>query len=161
ISVGGSRSSSVSFNIEGGDDNDDEYNQALAALPNPDALQEFTFITSNYQADLGRSAGGVINAAGKSGTAHLRWNGRYLGINDSLNARGFFDPRIPRFRLNNFGGQLGGPAALPFIHGLGDRLSFFADYEGTRSRRESNSSFVVPSVAQRNGNFSTLPLAQQ
>src|SRR5262245_20495773 len=161
IAVRGSRSSSVSFNIEGGDDNDDEYNQALAALPNPDALEEFTFTTSNYQADLGRSAGGVINAAVKSGTNHLRGNVRYLGINDALNARGFFDPRTPRFRLNNFGGQLGGPAVLPFMPGLANRLSFFVDYEGTRSRRESNSTFVVPSVAQRNGDFSALPLSQQ
>src|SRR5262245_22093703 len=114
IVVGGSRSSSVSFNIEGGDDNDDEYNQALAALPNPEALEEVTCTASNYQADLGRSAGGVINAAVKSGTNYLRGNVRYLGINDALNARGFFDPRTPRFRLNNFGGQLGGPAVLPF-----------------------------------------------
>ena len=161
IAVRGSRSSSVSFNIEGGDDNDDEYNLALAGLPNPDALEEFTFITSNYGADLGRSSGGIINAVVKSGTNHLRGNVRYLGIDDKLNARGFFDQRTPLFRLNNFGGQLGGPARLPLLRSIGERLSFFADYEGTRSRRESTETFQVPSQAERNGDFSSLPAAQQ
>jgi len=161
ITVGGSRSSSVAFNIEGGDDNDDEYNLPLAGLPNPDALEEFTFITSNYGADLGRSAGGIINAVVKSGTSRLRGNARYLGINDALNERGFFDATTPHFRLNSFGGQLGGPAAVPLIHGLGARLSFFVDYEGTRSRRESTVTFVVPSASELKGDFSALPIAQQ
>jgi hypothetical protein len=161
MAVRGSRTSSVSFNIEGGDDNDDEYNQALTSLPNPDALEEFTFITSNYGADLGRSSGGIINAVVKSGTNHLKGNIRYLGIDDKLNARGFFDQRTPLFRLNNFGGQLGGPASLPFLHGIAERLSFFADYEGTRSRRESTETFLVPSLAERNGDFSALPADSQ
>jgi hypothetical protein len=161
IVVRGSRSSAVSFNIEGTDDNDDEYNLALAGLPNPDTLEEFTFITSNYQADLGRSAGGIINAVVKSGTTHLKGNIRYLGIDDKLNARGFFDSRTPLFRLNNFGGQLGGPASLPLPRGLRERLSFFADYEGTRSLRESTESFQVPSNPERNGDFSGLPLNAQ
>ena len=153
--VSGSRGSSVSFNIEGGGANDDEFNQPLPFLLNPDALEEFTLITSNYEADLGRSAGGIINAVIKSGTPQLKGNVRYLAINDALNARGFFDLRTPRFRLNNFGGQLGGPAAMPNGNGT-SRLLFFADYEGTRSYRESTSILEVPSLDERSGNFSTL-----
>ncbi|HEY7544122.1 MAG TPA: carboxypeptidase-like regulatory domain-containing protein, partial [Blastocatellia bacterium] len=89
MSINGSRSSSVAFNIEGGDNNDHEFNASAAPFPNPDALQEFTIVTSSYQADLGRSSGGIVNAVAKSGTSHLRGNLRYFLINEAFNARGF------------------------------------------------------------------------
>ncbi len=37
-------------------------------LPNPDALQEFRVLTSNFDAEFGRSAGGVVQAITRSGT---------------------------------------------------------------------------------------------
>src|SRR5262249_50401551 len=78
MSINGSRPSSISFNLDGGDNNDHALNQASAPLPNPDALQQFTIVTTSYQADLGRSSGGVINALIKSGSNDLRGNARYF-----------------------------------------------------------------------------------
>jgi len=156
MSINGSRPSSISFNLDGGDNNDHELNQAASPLPSPDALQEFTVVTSNYQADLGRSSGGILNAVVRSGTTKLRGNLRYIATNEALNARGFFDPKVPLDRLKTFGGQLGGPVKLHRIFNSKDRTFFFFDYEGTRSGREALSNMVLPSELERTGKFDNL-----
>ncbi|MEW6209813.1 MAG: carboxypeptidase-like regulatory domain-containing protein, partial [Acidobacteriota bacterium] len=104
MSINGSRSSSVAFNLEGGDNNDHEFSRSASPFPNPDALQEFTIVTSSYQADLGRSSGGIVNAVAKSGTTEIKGNLRYFLINEAFNARGFFDTDKPRDRVSTFGG---------------------------------------------------------
>lgn len=157
MSINGSRPSSISFNFEGGDNNDPEFNRSAAPFPNPDALQEFTVLSNNYPADFGHSAGAVINAIVKSGTSEYRGNLRHFLINEALNARGFFDPRKPRERVNTFGGQLGGPLTLPKLH----NIFFFTDYEGARSQHESLATMFVLSTAERQGDFSARPLSEQ
>jgi outer membrane receptor protein involved in Fe transport len=159
MSINGARPTSISFNLDGGDNNDHELNQALGPLPNPDALQEFTILTNNYQADTGRSLGGVVNAVVKSGTNDFAGGLRYLMINERLNARGFFDPRVPIDRMYTFGGQAGGPLRVPGLFDGAGRAFFFADYEGTRSSRESLSTLTVPTKLERIGDFSALPPA--
>lgn len=161
ISINGSRPSSVSFNFEGGDNNDHEGNRAASPLPNPDALGEFTIVTNNYKADLGRSSGGVINAVTKGGTNEFHGNLRYFLVNEALNARGFFDPVRPRSRLNTFGGNIGGPVKLPWVYNGKDKTFFFVDYEGTRSDRQSLYNRDLLSERERRGDFSNLPVAQQ
>lgn|GEM_PF-814797 len=154
MSINGSRSSSVSFNLEGGDNNDHEFSSSASPFPNPDALQEFTIVTSSYQADLGRSSGGIVNAVAKSGTTEIKGNARYFLINEAFNSRGFFDDTKPRDRVSTFGGQLGGPVRLPRVSGA----FFFFDYEGARASRETLSSILVPTRQERVGDFSRNPL---
>ena len=161
MSVNGARTTSVSYNLDGGDNNNYEENVAASTLPNPDALQEFTILTNNYQADQGRSSGGIINAVGKSGTNQFHGNVRYYGINEALNARGFFDPETPVNRLHTYGGQLGGPVVLPGFYNGRERTFFFVDYEGTRSRQGAPFSTTVPSLKEREGNFSDLPVSRR
>lgn len=156
MSINGARTSSVNFNFEGGDNNDQEYNRAAAPFPNPDALQEFTVMTNSYEADFGRSLGGVVNAVVKSGTTQYRGNLRYFLINDALNARGFFDPRTPRDRVNTFGGQAAGPVKLPKFGGA----FFFLDYEGARASRESLATLTVLSPSERQGDYSARPVSE-
>jgi hypothetical protein len=161
MSINGGRATSISFYLEGGDNNDEGLGQASSPLPNPDVLQEFTLITNNYQADLGRSSGGVLNAVIKSGTRQFAGNARYLMVNEALNARGFFDPRVPLDRMNTFGGQLGGPLRVPHLVDGRGRILFFFDYEGTRSGREALSTLSLPSAKEREGDFrigSALPV---
>lgn len=152
MSINGSRPSSIAFNLEGADNNDHEFNRAAASLPNPDALEEFTIITGNYQADQGRSSGGIVNATIKSGTKKFSGNARSFLINEVLNARGFFDNNVPTERLSVFGGQLGGPIVIPGASL--DSAFFFIDYESTRHVRERSDSLIVPSLKERRGDFS-------
>lgn len=153
MSINGSRPSSISFNLEGGDNNDNELNQAAAPLPNPDVLQEFSIATNNYRADQGRSSGGIVDAVAKSGSNKLSGNIRYFAINEALNARGFFDAKVPQDRLNTFGAQLGGPIVLPGVYDGRRRSFFFFDYEGTRYTREQSLTLNVLSRRERLGDF--------
>ena len=161
MSINGNRTISISYNFEGGDNNDYERGIAASSFPNPDALQEITIITNNYQADTGRSAGGVVNAIARSGSDELHGNARYYRIHESLNARSFFDPTIPRNRLNTFGGQLGGPIVIPGIYRGKNRSHFFFDVESTKSSVGETSLLTVLSDLERAGDFSNLATAQR
>jgi hypothetical protein len=162
MSVNGARPESNSYNFAGGNNNDNETNGSVTPLPNPDALQEFTILTNSYPADQGGGVGGIFNAVAKSGTNHFHGNGRYIGINEALNARGFFDLRKPVTRLHTFGGQLGGPISLPGIYQGKNRTFFFVDYEGTRSHIATTRIFTnVLTQKERAGDFSSSPASQR
>ncbi|HJQ68371.1 MAG TPA: carboxypeptidase regulatory-like domain-containing protein [Blastocatellia bacterium] len=157
MSINGGRPAAVSFYLEDGDNNDEGLDQAASPLPNPDALRELAIITNNYQADLGRSSGGILNAVLKSGTNKYAGNLRYFVVNEALNARGFFDNEVPLDRLNTFGGQAGGPVKPQrFLKGM-SRTFFFFDYEGTRSGRETLSTLSLLTAKERAGDFSENP----
>lgn len=72
LNVNGSRTRQSTFMLDGGFNNDLWRNSGNAA-PNPDAVHEFRLITSNFNAEHGRSPGGVINVVTKSGTN--QWHG--------------------------------------------------------------------------------------
>src|SRR5262249_52293691 len=70
--------------------------------------------------------------------------------NDKLDARGFFAPKTPINKQNEFGGTAGGPV-------LKDKTFFFAWYQGFRLRKEgSNTLDTVPTEAMRGGNLSNV-----
>ena len=124
-------------------------------LPNPDALQEFRVLTSNYDAEFGRSAGGVVNALTRSGT------NQYHGLiydylrNNVFNAKNYFLSSVTPLRQNQFGANLGGR-----VPGLSDRAFLFLSYQGLRVRQPANvasTSLVVPTAAERSGDFRSSP----
>lgn len=161
MSVNGSRPNSISYNLDGADNNDSEFNRAASPLPNPDALQEFTIITNNFQADLGRTSGAVINAVTKSGTDSFRGNVRYYLQDEALNARNFFALTRPVTHLDTFGGQIGGPVIIPYLYNGKGKTHFFFDTEFSRNLNSSPLSFDFFSLRERSGDFSLLPVAQQ
>jgi hypothetical protein len=126
-----------------------------------DAIQEFSVLTSNYTAEYGRTAGGVINAITRSGTNRIHGSGFEFLRNSALDAANFFDnfnntsgtpnPKPP-FRQNQFGGAVGGPIRK-------DKTFFFANYEGLRSSLSSTINALVPSTNADQGilNFPTGP----
>lgn len=110
-----------------------------------DAIAEFSVLTANYDAEYGRTAGGVVNAVTRSGTNMIHGDAFEFLRNSSLDARNFFDgKKIPPFRRNQFGGSVGGPI-------LKDKTFFFADYEGLRQARDTTTVDNVPSPDARNG----------
>lgn len=88
ISTNGSRNSQVSYRLDGGN-NVDEYTNVNAPFPFPDAVQEFSVQTSNYSAEYGQNAGGVVNIITKSGTNTLHGDGFGFVRNAVFNARNF------------------------------------------------------------------------
>src|ERR1700676_4556396 len=113
-----------------------------------DAIQEFSVLTSNYSADYGRTAGGVVNAITRSGTNQFHGSVYEFLRNDKLDAANFFENaggiRKASFRQNQFGVSAGGPIRK-------DKLFVFGDYEGLRYSKGIPTKIFVPSDAARLG----------
>jgi len=113
-----------------------------------EAIQEFSVVTSNYTAEYGRTAGGVINAISRSGANTFHGSAFDFLRNSALDAANFFDnftntPKPP-FKQNQFGAAGGGPIRK-------GKTFFFADYEGLRSNLSSTILANVLSPDARNG----------
>src|SRR5262245_22484525 len=96
----------------------------------PDSIEEFRVQASSYSAEYGQALGGVVNIITKSGSNQFHGSLFDYFRNEKLDSRAYFNaaPALtPPFRLNQFGGSLGGP----IIH---DKLFFFVNYEGVRQR---------------------------
>jgi hypothetical protein len=140
------------FSVSGGTSN----------LVSIDAVQEFKILTSTFAPEFGRTPGGQVTIASRSGTN--AFNGtlfEYLR-NDVLDATDWFvnaNPILKKaaLRQNNFGGVLGGPLLLPsFGEGTRplwydgrNRTFFFFSYEGLRLRQPLFAVTDVPSRAAR------------
>lgn len=153
FSVNGARPDQSAYILDGGL-NMDMYNNVPAAFPNPDTLQEFSMLQNSYSAVSGRNAGAVVNMVTKSGTNRLHGNLYDFLRNSEMDSRNFFSPSVSPLRRNQFGGTVGGPVKLPRYNGR-DRTFFFFAYEGTQQRLgTTNSSTLVPSALERQGDFS-------
>lgn len=149
FSVSGQRSESLSFLVNGVDNNDFLGNNAVVD-PNPDALGEFKILTNNYEAEYGRTSGGIVNQVIKSGTNAFHGDAFEFFRNDALNARNYFLPSVTPFKRNTFGGTLGGPIRK-------DKTFFFLSYQGVRRHEGEVAPILqVLSPAERNGDFSEL-----
>ena len=153
MNLNGSRTLQTSFLLDGGLNNNVWRDGGLMS-PNPDAVEEFRLITSNYNAEYGRSGGGIVNVITKSGTNQFHGALYEYLRNDDLDARSFFNPSVSILKQNQFGGTAGGPVKH-------DKLFFFFSYEGTRQRvGQFVNTARTPTAAQRRGDFSALPAAQ-
>jgi hypothetical protein len=149
VNVSGAREASNNFLLDGVDNNDLFLNRVLVT-PSLDAVQEFTLLTSTYDAEFGRSAGGQVNVVLKSGGQRLAGSAYEFFRDRSLEARGPFDPTDqpePFRRRHQFGATLGGPA--PWLRGF-----FFTAVEGVRDRTADTRLARVPTAAERAGDFS-------
>ena len=112
VVVNGNRPGSNYYLLDG-IDMTDSYLSVAPTIPAPDALQEFVIQTSNFNAQYGRSSGAIVNAATKAGSN--QWHGDLFEFlrNDVLNANNFFTNKAgvakPPYKLNQFGGTIGGP----------------------------------------------------
>src|SRR5467141_1564277 len=120
---------------------------ALGVNLGVDAVEQFTVLTSNYPAQVGRSSGGVVGASTRGGTNNFHGDVFEFLRNSSLDARNFFDTAKPLFRRNQFGASAGGPIWK-------DRTYIFGDYEGLRQSLGVTQVDTVPSAAARAGNLS-------
>jgi Carboxypeptidase regulatory-like domain len=160
--VNGGRSDQANVLLDGVDNNEQQRgldvvtDEAFASVlrSTPDSLQEFRVITTNPNAEQGRSSGAQVSLVTKSGTNE--WHGSLYEFhrNTITTANDFFnnaagsytaedlpvqlgekqvgDPRVPRPKLlrNVYGGSIGGPIKK-------DRAFFFFTYEGFREASET------------------------
>jgi len=155
VTIGGNRPQGNDYRLDGVNIND--YSSGApgsitGAVLGVDAVQEFSVVTSNATADYGRTSGGAVNAASRSGTNSFHGSVYEFLRNSALDARNFFDKAtIPPFKRNQFGGSASGPV-------IKDHTFFFADYEGLRQSLSSTNSITVPSANARAGQLVSGPV---
>lgn len=154
IRMNGSNGTAQQFLLDGAPFNAVQRSDGLP-LPPPDVVQEFRVQTSDYSAEFGRNAGGLITTITKSGTNQLHGAAWEFLRNDKLDARGFFDPTTPPLRQNQFGFTLGGPVVVPHFYNGHNKTFFFGSYQGLRIREVALVNSAIPATsAEKSGNFS-------
>src|SRR6185312_5468855 len=151
----GNREGSNNFLYDGIDDNE-RLTLSIVLRPAVEAVQEFKIQTNLYSADIGRNSGAVVDVITKSGTNKLHGSLFEFLRNSAMDSRNFFSPKgtaFPTFRLNQFGGSLGGPVVIPKLYNGHDRTFFFVDYEGYRRDSQNLILGNVPTMRMRSGDF--------
>lgn len=153
----GGRADSINYIFDGGINNDRYTNVALP-IPNPDAVQEFSFLTNSFSAEYGAASGGVVNIVTKSGTNALHGSAFNYLRNYALNATNFFTPgQSDNLKRNQPGFTLGGPVYLPDIYNGRNKSFFFVSWEDTFLRQAPVSAAGTALTAdERNGDFSAI-----
>jgi outer membrane receptor protein involved in Fe transport len=140
FAINGQRAASTGILLDGATNSDEFRATPGQAIP-LDAVQEFSVLTSNFTAEIGRAGGGVVNVATKSGTNDFHGTGYWFGRYSNLASTSFRDNArgVPKavFTRNQFGYSIGGPI-------FKDRLHFFQSTEWTRVRSGANTFAVIP-----------------
>ena len=151
----------TSFTVDGVIDMDTGCSSCFAHFePNIDSIGEVKVLTSNYQAEFGRNAGGAISVVTKSGTQQFHGSGWWTHRHEEFNANDFFNNQtgLPtsRYRYNIAGWSLGGPIFVPHHFNIAKtKLFFFASQEYTNQLSTfSNQYKSMPTQLERNGDFS-------
>lgn len=117
--------------------------QTSRLLVSTDAIAEFRVNTAMYTAETGGAPAGQIELVSKSGSNTYHGSLFEYFRNSALDSRSPFDgATLPAFRLNQFGGTVGGKL-------IQDKTFFFASYEGLIQRQGRTQIGLVPSDAFR------------
>ena len=128
--------------------------------PSVEALQEVTLQSSNFAAEFGQVAGGLINLTSRSGTNAYHGSAYEFLRNEFLNAgrpytnNGNGKLVRPLARNHNYGFTVGGPVTIPKLYNGRNRTFFFFNLEAFRTNTVTAGTFAtVPTAAYRNGDF--------
>lgn len=161
VTINGTRANQVNYMLDGGN-NVDEYTNVNAPFPMPDALQEFSVQTSNYNAEYGQNAGGVVNIITRSGGSSYHGSAFEFVRNRVFNAANYFSyvngkKTVDPLKRNQFGGTFGGPVILPRLYNGREKTFFFFGVQSTRIRTNGvGGTAFLPTPAQLAGTFSGL-----
>jgi hypothetical protein len=127
--------------------NVDSVNGGFALRTPVDAVAEFRILTSNAPAEYGETSGATTTVITKSGGNEFHGALYEFLRNDAFDARNFFAADTEPLHQNQFGATLGGPIRR-------NKDFFFAYYEGQRDSQGETQAAIVPTAAQRRGDFS-------
>ncbi|HZP01772.1 MAG TPA: TonB-dependent receptor [Terriglobia bacterium] len=157
--VNGSQSGSTEFYLDGAViGQTGQMSGDFRRLPfPPDAVGEFNVMTLNPPADYGDTGLGVTSFSLKSGTNEFHGSIYEYLRNDTLDARGFFAPKTPINKQNEFGATAGGPVVIPKLYNGKDKTFFFGWYHGFRlAQQVSNTLDTLPTEAMKQGDESNI-----
>lgn len=129
------------------------YDGQVAFTPPSPATQEFKVQTNAFDAQMGFTAGATVNVATKSGTNKFRGEVYYYNRDKSRTANNFFNNKAglprPERKYYRYGATVTGPI-------FKDRTFFMASYESQNDNVAQTTTYSVPTMMMRQGNFSEL-----
>ena len=153
--------------VDGGDNNQAFFSEERGRTRIPyvisqASIREFQVNTSNYSAEYGRAAGGVVNAVTKSGTNDFHGQGFFFDRDNKWGARNAFSFRTvgtppntqvvglkPEDRRLQFGGAIGGPIVR-------DKAFFFFSYDQQKQDFPAVAAENIGSFTLTSANITTL-----
>lgn len=141
------------------------------AAPSVESIAEFRVLTSTIPAIYGRTTGGVETFTIKNGTNQFHGTAYDILQNEKLNSNSWFNNGFaaqcapndqvcrdrnarPIDKKNNYGGNFGGPVWIPKLYNGKDKTFFFFNWEQFRQNLGGTNTSVLPTAAQRGGDFS-------
>ncbi len=158
FSINGGQNGLNTFQIDGAPNDSSVTGSELAYVPPVEATQEFKVQTNLYDAQYGRTSGGVVNLSIKPGTnnfhgaAYEYLRRTFLDANPfSQNAAGAPRAQHP---IDQYGWELDGPVRIPKLYNGKDRTFFMFSQERYREFVPQPATETVPTALQRAGDFS-------
>lgn len=133
-------------------------NNRPIVIPTIESIQDVKVQANTYDAQVGRTGGGVFNTLLRSGSNTI--HGSLFGETrqSSWLANDFFANRdgVPRpdSPYYNWGASLGGPVVIPHVYDGHDKTFFWIGSEGYIQTSPYTESFAVPTALERTGDFS-------
>jgi hypothetical protein len=156
-SMNGGQTSNNEFLLDGVPNNANQGGNNIAYVPPAEAVQEMKISTNSYDAQYGRTAGGVVNMSLKSGTNSFHGVGYQFMRRKALAANSFLlnsrqSPKTDQY-IDQYGFSVDGP--------IFKNKTFFL-FTGERYREGTPAPLfsTVPTPAMKNGDFSGLVDAQ-
>ena len=149
--VNGARQDQSNVTLDGVDDNDQNNGYAFNGVlrSTRDSVEEFRVVTSNPNADSGRSSGAQVSLVTRSGTNQFHGSAYEYYRDPGVAANDWFykqseivsdEPNVAaKILQHTFGGSFGAPI-------IKDKLFFFGAYEGFKQASDSVVLNTVPSV---------------
>jgi hypothetical protein len=155
--INGAKGSTTDVLIDGAANTTAYYNQD-AGIPGVDSVQETRIYTDAYAPEFGRTSGGYVSYALRSGTNALHGSAFEFFRNESMDANGY-NANLAHlakgsFSRNQFGFRLGGPVVIPKLMNGHDKTFFFFSYDGLRDTSAGSFTGTVPTALERQGDFS-------
>jgi hypothetical protein len=158
--INGSQSRGNEFLLDGAPNNSQAGGNNIAYVPPVDSVQDFKIMTNTYDAQYGKTTGGIINVNLRSGTNQFHgtvyefMRREWLDANDfRLKAR---KQARPKHYLDQYGVQVEGPIWIPKIYNGKDKTFFMTNYEGYREGIPQPLTRSVPAPEFLTGDFSRL-----
>ena len=155
LSVSGSDVTANLWTVDGANNNDVGSNRTILVYPSLEGIQEFKILRNSYGPEFGGAGGAQINIVTRGGTNQFNGTRVLLraavmrSTRRTISSKRTNQPKA-ELKRNDFGGSIGGPI-------IRDKLHFFANAEWNIEDRGTPRVAVVPTQAERNGDFSGTP----
>lgn len=162
--INGSQSRGNEFLLDGAPNNGQAGGNNIALVPPVDSVEEFKIQTNTYDAQYGKTTGGIINVSLRSGTNDFHGTLYEFARRDAWDANDFRlnarnQPKAEHF-LDQYGFQFQGPVILPKLYNGKDKTFWMFNYEGYREGVPAPLTLSVPEAEMLQGDFSKLVDAQ-